>query len=398
MGSHSIIAPSSAARRVQCRGSAVMELTHPDTGDKPEAAAGTAAHELAEWMIDECRHARFESPTWAEVAARGKASNGVEFTREMYDAARIYADDVSSVMRATGVFGGGQGRDGGHFAIEERTHSPAIHAECWGTLDARIYHSPSWTLYLWDFKYGHLPVDAFENWQLIEYASGVMDRMDPQWRDRNEPGAVEFRVVAPRNYDGRGPVRVWRITTHQLLEYEREASRVEHEALGPDPEHRVGPLCKTCTGRHACATLQRAAYDAAAYADQGGSFDLDDAALGTELLIVQKAIEALEARKDGLQAQAETRIRSGHNVAGWSLRDGKGRARWNDDVTPATLFAIGDGLGVDLRKSPDPEPVTPVQAKQRGIDEAVINAYSYRPHTGMKLVMDNSNEARKVFS
>jgi len=44
---HAPLAPSSAARWVQCPGSVVMSRAFPDAGDSDESAEGTLAHELA---------------------------------------------------------------------------------------------------------------------------------------------------------------------------------------------------------------------------------------------------------------------------------------------------------------------------------------------------------------
>jgi hypothetical protein len=56
---------------------------------------------------------------------------------------------------------------------------------------------------------------------------------------------------------------------------------------------------------------------------------------------------------------------------------------------------MGDMLGKDLRKK---EAITPKQAIKLGVDETVIKAYSTQPRTGVKIVPDNGNKAKQVFS
>jgi hypothetical protein len=57
---------------------------------------------------------------------------------------------------------------------------------------------------------------------------------------------------------------------------------------------------------------------------------------------------------------------------------------------------MGDMMGIDLRKPP--APCTPKQAIAKGIDSAVISQYSETPAGALKLVADNGNKAREVFS
>lgn len=69
-------------------------------------------------------------------------------------------------------------------------------------------------------------------------------------------------------------------------------------------------------------------------------------------------------------------------LQGWMLEQGFGREAWT--VTPEEVFALGDMMGVDLRKKP--EAITPAQARKLGLDEDVSKAYSKRPPGEVKLV------------
>lgn len=389
MGKHSILAPSSAARRVQCPGSAVLEFMHPETERSQAAMEGDAAHELAEWMLDLASRAAPGYPTLDE-ALQGSASNGVPFTEEMYEAARLYADDIAAVMRSTGIFGGQ------YLGIEDRVHSDRIHDKAFGTVDCWLYDPVQKHLRIWDFKFGHAVVDAENNWQLIDYAAGLVDRMTGASGYEEQQLAVTLNIVQPRAFHRDGPVRRWQTWPGALRAHWNQLRAVEHEALGPNPTYRTGAECKHCNARHVCETLQRAAYEAAEYVGQGGESQLDGPALAVELSILRKARETLSARIDGLEAQAEGLIRNGDTVPGYALEAGRGRKRWRGDLPRETLFAIGDGLGVDLRKPV--EPITPNQAAKRGIDESVIRRYSETPQTGLKLVEASNTKAHKIFA
>ena len=60
------------------------------------------------------------------------------------------------------------------------------------------------------------------------------------------------------------------------------------------------------------------------------------------------------------------------------------------------MIALGDVLGVDLRKAE--APITPTQAKKLNVDEAVINSYSEKRQGSARLVTDDKTIAGRVFS
>ena len=60
------------------------------------------------------------------------------------------------------------------------------------------------------------------------------------------------------------------------------------------------------------------------------------------------------------------------------------------------VISLGDLFGHDLRKPA--EPITPKQAIKLGVDAAVIKEYSITPKTGIRVVPDNDNKAKQVFT
>ena len=59
----------------------------------------------------------------------------------------------------------------------------------------------------------------------------------------------------------------------------------------------------------------------------------------------------------------------------------------------AEVFALGDMMGVDVRK-----PVTPKQAIELGLDAEVSKAYTVIPKGEVKLVRQSSSAAARAFS
>jgi hypothetical protein len=382
-GQHSIIAMSAAARWVQCPGSVMMEMMHPETEESEDAKEGTASHELAARLID--LFSRAITPQPGEFVGQ-TAGNGVIWTEESYEGALQYAEDVRDVMRSTGVFGGP------NLAIEQRVDAPHIHAESWGTPDCTLFKDG--VLYLWDYKFGHRVVDAFENWQLISYAIGKLDEITGGNGLADQHIRIVMTVVQPRAYHRRGTVRRWECMGSDLRPYANILAGKAAEALGDDPQCVTGPECLHCSGRHACPTLQHATMAAVAYLGKPTPEPLDADALGLEKRILDHAALLIKARLTGIDAQIEAMIKSGGTVPGWALEPGQGRQRWN--VPPVEVIALGDMLGIDLRK-PE-EPITPKQAQKAGIDGAVISAYAETPSTALRLVEINGAATAAVFA
>lgn len=378
---HAFLAPSAAARWVVCPGSALMESRFPEAGDKAAAEEGTAAH----WVFGQLWEG------WAaDVLVQGdKAPNGVPVTREMCEAAQLLVDDIRAVIRAalgpvTPV-------------IEQRVAIPRVHAANWGTPDVRLWVPDPFTgrltLYVWDFKYGHKHVDAFENWQLIDYTAGILDEA----RDRVPEDRITcvLRVVQPRSYHRDGPVREWRVEAKDLANYVFRLQGAAEEAMQPVPVLVPTPdACENCNARHACEALQRAAYRGMDIARQAQADELTPAALGLELRYLTDAQKLMTARITGLQAQAESLIRQAVPVPHWKFEAAGSRLKW---LKPdREVIALGEMLGLKLAK--DPEPITPTQAKNAGFPPALLGAYAAAPSGAMKLAVDDGTDARKVFA
>ena len=131
------------------------------------------------------------------------------------------------------------------------------------------------------------------------------------------------------------------------------------------------------------------------YLGQPDPVNLPPMALATELNILKDAAVILEARKTGLEQQAEMMIRNGKVVPGWALERTVGRRYWNANVPAEEIAFMGDMMGQQLRKPL--QLITPTQAIKAGIDEAVIEQYSSRPPGAVKLTRETTNHARKVF-
>ena len=360
-----------------------MELMHPDTTETDAALEGTASHELAAAMISSMSRARTQFPERGETVGQ-RASNDWEWDDESYDGAIMYADEVRRIMADTGVF---------NPSIEQRVSIGWIHAESWGTPDCSLWDAINTTLYVWDYKYGHKIVEAFENWQLIEYTTGILDALGVDGYT-DQTIKVVMTIIQPRAFHRDGPVRHWTVTASDLRGYVNQLIDVEAAALGDNPKTCTGNECSDCSARHACDTLSRASMGALHYLGLPTPAPLDADSLSIELRMMRDAFALIKARKSGLEAQAEGLITQGDTVRGYAMEPGQGRQAWT--IPAEEAIGLGDLVGIDLRRKLDV--ITPKQALTAGIDATVIKEYSKTPSTALKLVESTKTTAHAVFS
>lgn len=389
-GEHSIIACSAAGiwgKPNGCTGYVGMVQQVPDVGDNQDALEGEASHEIGSELV--LYSARGVNSTRAEEYVGEEASNGVIWTEEMFEGAKIYADDVAQVMRSIGVFGGS------NFGNEERVKCPKVHELSFGTTDQFLYddRSDGGTLYVWDYKFGHEVVDPFENWQLMNYVSGIIEdranitNWDPSFIK------VHLRIVQPRSYHRDGPIREW-VTTLDVVRKHIQTLRTNAAiALGPNATLNTGSHCKHCQARYACPAAIKAGTGFYEVSMQPIPVDLTPEQAGVQLLMLNRAYEHIKSQKTGFEEIVKHLVKSGKSVPGWLVEMGKGNEKWNKSIPE--VIDLGNMLGIDLKK-PD-EAVTPNKARQLGIDEAVIKEYATRPNTKLKIVKDDGILLRQIF-
>lgn len=383
--SHSIIAPSSAGiwgKPDGCRAYPLMAAAYPQEPTE-ESKEGEAAHEIAQQMINDSRKGfnNHKLRDWLNITM----SNGVAVTEEMFEAALLYCDDVVEVMRSADVFGGE------YLKIEEYVNCPDIHELSGGTPDCWLFDRKSFKLYVWDFKYGFGFVDEFENYQAINYVSGIFSQLNINGVT-DQMITVSIRIVQPRCYQASGPIREWTVTASDLRGYFNHLRQGAEESLSGVHPARTGDHCKYCEARHACPAALKAGLQLYEVAAQPMPHELDPEALGLQLAIVKRAVRALELLETGYEEQVKSLVKSGSIVPHFELEPTMGRETWSRPFDE--VINLGKLMEVDLRKE---ALKTPKQAIKLGIDDSVIKAYTEQRQTGTKLV-PSKNQARKVFS
>lgn len=355
---HALLAPSSAARRVSCPGSRALEERYPEIEESPHSREGEAAHFVAAEMLIGNQIGQY-------------APNGEEITQEMIEGAELYAHYI----KPFGV---------DPKFIERKIDISVIHPRCWGTPDYFTWMKDD--LYLFDYKYGHRFVEVFENWQLIEYAAGLL-QAQPKTR------RVFFVIIQPRCYHRDGKVRTWSTTPEQLAPYFETLRNQEALAAKPDALCTPNPECCDCRARHACEALQRSALTAVDVSTSNTPWELDAEQTGRELRYLKKAAQSLDARIVGLEEQAKYMIAQGQSVVGFRLEPSNGRERWK--ALPDEVIETAELFGIDVQKKK--ELITPTQARKLKLPEAVVNRLTQYYPGALKLTAIDENIPRKIF-
>lgn len=354
-GQHAPLAPSSAARWVQCPGSRAMCEAYPQREDDPKAIEGTLAHMVAAAYLQ-------------DTFPMG------DYSDEMLDGAEMWVDAVgkSPIMH-----------------IEEQVDCSVIHDECYGTPD--YWCNDVGHIQVWDYKFGHRHVEVFENWQLLCYMAGILDSLGIDGV-ADQHLRVTMGIVQPRSYHRDGPVRTWSCMASDLRGYFNRLKMAADAAMAPDAPCNTGPECLDCSARHACPTLQKASYAAMEFSGANIPFNLPPEAISLELFLVREAIATLKARESGLDAEVLGRIKQGTVVPGWMTEQGQGRKKWVRPVEE--IVALGEMMGVNVGK---PAVLTPAQAIKAGLPAELIESYTEVPKGEIKLVQSN-DKLRRVFS
>ena len=390
--SHALLAPSSADQWFYCNGSVLLNsmIQQPDG---PEAAEGTAAHWVAEQILqDAVANEAVSNASWEHLLGNADPA-GTLLTKEMIAGAKLYADHIHGLNISFA-----------NYNIERHVQIPRIHEQCagtpdfWGIEPKPIGERP--ILHIVDFKFGFGNVEIFENKQLICYFCGIIDELNIADTELK----VVFHIVQPRCFSGDGPVKTWEVKASDLRGIVNQLSTAAHKALGESPEVVSGNQCKHCPARHSCESSRQAAAAAIEFRNTATPNPLTDQALAYELPALDNAIKALQYRKDSLEDEAAARMAAGRSLIGLGMKQKFGNRAW----TQSTEAIQGLGTMLNSNLTADPKLVSPLEAEKRikaanpkmtakEIKE-MLSGLAEKPSRGMKISYNTGEEARKVFS
>ncbi len=369
-----ILRPSAAYRWGKCPASLALELRFPEDQESPAAREGTAAH----FYVSEALHGR--PPTVAALAPNG----------HLIDADMLKHGD-GFVRYVQGLVAGA----GAHASLGIETGLTMhryVHASCEGTPDVFFIDAANRRIVVADYKYGHAWVDPWRNPQLALYFAGVLEGFELTRQDVAN-WEIVFAIYQPRNFShGDSPLRTWVTKGATALEVVNELAAAAQLAKADNAQAKTGDHCTHCSARHACPAFRQVGGAVLDLSAGNQPLDMSPEAIGAELDLIDRAEKRLKALRDGLEAQAESLLRKGTPVRHWSLGYAQTRLRWN--VGAPEITALCQMYGVDPKPSVD---ITPTQARDAGVDAAVIEAYSERPTGALKLVRAKPDQAAKAF-
>jgi hypothetical protein len=226
-----LMSPSSAARRIACSGSYVLESLVPDVSGKA-ADDGTAMHSVAAMCLtsSDGRDAGAFVGRYIDVHDKGEPVRRIAFTPEMAELVQPYIDAIrSAAAHADEVL------------IEQRVdfsrylESPGQ----FGTADTTLVGGGILSVH--DFKSGYHRVEVVRNPQLMLYALGALDRV----RMLYDVEHVEMVIHQPKVFDE--PQR-WTCSVDELLVFgeprawRRRCARLPNSpTTGPSATTRTRP-------------------------------------------------------------------------------------------------------------------------------------------------------------
>lgn len=286
---HSKIGASSMYRWSRCPGSVKLCESIPSQSSS-YADEGTKAHELA------------------AIILKDKAIT--EFCdEETHEAVDLY---VSTVL---------QDAEENEILVEQKFDLSKIFPGLFGTADAVVYDPISKILRVYDYKHGKgIIVEVENNTQLMYYGLGALLSTNFPCKE------VELVIVQPRAYHPDGPVRRWRVTPIDLLEFSADLRDFAEATTKPNASLVAGDHCRFCPASGICSELSKKAL-AVAQAEFKPTHQYDANKLADTL----KKIDILEAYAKGVREFAYREAQSGRCPPGFKLVAKRAVRKWKDE-------------------------------------------------------------------
>jgi hypothetical protein len=334
---HARFSPSGAHRWIECPGSMTFP---PDPDDYNEYSdEGTCAHAVAalayksgkpvsDWVGTPIEVGDFRTYTFRD--------DMVEPTQRYVDFIATRIPDYEAVWAEDAV------------PIDMLTNEEGAT----GTCDHAGLTKDGLELHVDDLKFGHRPVSARDNEQLLMYAAGVyFGRLTEPRRAKLE--RIVLRIHQPRI---RQAPDEWVTTPDEMLRIRSVCQAAVAAASVPSPRFNPGPeQCQYCPGKGSCEA-QTAAVQAAIGEPLPDADAVTLGRLGRLLPMVEEWIKAVRSK-------LEATILSGKSVPGWKLVQGKaGNRKWSDN---AAAEAALKKLRLKKDVMYDLKLITPTEAERR---------------------------------
>lgn len=379
-------APWNAHQWVNCNGSVMMQTLYLNTDESDSQREGKAVHHIIEKILKAWQSVEAPIPTMQTLVGT-ETPNGVIIDDDMAQAAIDYVTDIMQYCNETGslrYLNIEDILDLSHFGENMQDGRP----------DVFIWNPKTYEIFVSDFKYGHRCVEPYENYQLLSYVSGIIEKFAIDGIT-DQVINVRMRIYQPRFFHVDGPSREWQCKASDLRGYFNQIEFASKMVYREDVTCRSGDWCATCTARHDCETFTRNVYAAMDYVTQPTPFNLQGKSLVAEYLLLERAESLIKNRKSAIDEQCKGQITRGVNLPGLGVKQGFAHEKWKSDVNMDEIIFMAEMMNVDINKPREID--TPAQVRKKGIDPEVVKQYSYKPRTSLKIVKDSDVKARQVF-
>lgn len=373
---HSILGPSGASRWLYCTRSIHLIQQHKPPSTTSEAALeGRAAHTILEagaiealihrghWFGKERLHQMTQEVD--KVEQQDKERWDVD---KMRDDAFLAINYMIELVRKD---------PDAQVWVEERVVLSNINVHVWGTADLIVWLPNLDSLYVIDYKYGRVEVDAEENPQLLLYLMASL--MTLLKRATQFPKKMVTTIVQPKSVE---PIKEWTVSPRYISQvfYPRLVQALDEIYGKAEPQYHIAESsCKYCPVIHLCPEMKKMAEEACAFQDIGEIPDYAD---------VLPKLPLLRKWADAIESKALEFLIDGGEINGYELAPRIGNRQW---ASEAMVLEFMKKKGFALKDIAPPKILSPAQMDKlvknstKKLAPEELAGYSSRPDLGQKL-------------
>ena len=298
---HARFSPSASKRHLTCTPSLLLEEQFPDSISE-FAEEGTAGHALAEHLIKKYMKIRSNRPTSDYYTD--------ELVESVEDYVSYVVEQLENVKNDYPMY---------IAAVEQKVDVSSYVDDCFGTADMVIV-SPD-KLHIIDLKLGKgVPVYAENNTQLMIYALGVLETVEPIF----DIESAELTIHQPRLQN----VSTWEISATDLRAWGNEVLKPRGAmALSGEGEFAVGEHCRFCKAKNQCRARADEMLKLAQLEFKAAPLLSDDEIAE----VLSKADELAKWASDIYTYAQEKAISEGKVWTGYKLVRGKTNRKYTDE-------------------------------------------------------------------
>ena len=343
---HATWSASASERLWNCPGSLALISTMDAEDRESEAAAwGTAAHEVADWTLN---NPEKDCADYPKATVKTKRYE-IDVDDEVVECAQEYVDYVRGRLAEHGA--------GATLLIEQRFSLEAFNPpfDAGGTGDA-VLLLPKWKMIeIVDLKGGRgIVVEATENKQLRTYALGAYVANPGDWK------TVRATIVQPRAPHKDGRIRSEEMHVADLIEWTTDLLAAMQRSLQAQADlgkpgdwngtHlSAGDHCTFCPALPTCPAVERKALETAQTLFQPEGIRPPPApeTLGLDRIAqILDAADMIQNWLNACRAYAQDKAECGLEVPGYVLVEKRSRRAWTKEE-PEIAEALTKEIGLD---------------------------------------------------